>query len=214
MSQKAKIRLLIADDQEMIRSGVKALLAGTEIKVVAEAATGQAAVKYALEHDADVVLLDVRMPDGDGLTALGRMKRDKPDLPVLMFSGYDNPAYVGRAAAFGASGYLPKGCTRDELVHAIRRAAAGESIFTRTELGRTAVSLSTPRLTADLEAPLTRREGEVLRQMAKGLRNKQIAEVLHIGDETVKEHVGHILGKIGVRDRTQAAVWAIRKGLA
>ena len=130
MSQKDKIRLLIADDQEVLRSGVKAMLAGTEIKVVAEAATGQAAAKNALEHDVDVVLLDVLMPDGDGLTALGHMKLDKPDLPILMFSGYDNPTYVARAIALGASGYLAKGCTRDELLGAIRKVAAGESIFT------------------------------------------------------------------------------------
>ena len=195
MSQKDKIRLLIADDHEMIRSGVKALLAGTEIKVVAEAATGQAAVKYALEHDVDVVLLDVRMPDGDGLTALGRMKLDKPNLPILMFSAYDNPMYVARAVALGASGYLLKDCTRDELLSAIRRAAAGENIFTRSELRRTTGALATPRLAADVEVPLTQREGEVLRQMAKGLTNKQIAEVLHISYETVKEHVQHILAQ-------------------
>ena len=214
MKQQDKIRLLIADDQEVLRSGVKAMLAGTEIKVVAEAATGQAAVKYALEHEVDVVLLDVRMPDGDGLTALGRMKLDKPDLPVLMFSGYDNPMYVARAVALAASGYLLKDCTRDALLSAIRRAAAGENIFTRSELRRTTGALSTPRLAADVEVPLTQREGEVLRQLAKGLTNKQIAEVLHIGYETIKEHVQHILRKIGVTDRTQAALWAIRKELA
>ena len=97
---------------------------------------------------------------------------------------------------------------------AIRKAAAGESIFTRTELRRTAGALATPRLAADVEVPLTQREGEVLRQMAKGLTNKQIAEALHISYETVKEHVQHILRKIGVTDRTQAAVWALRKELA
>ncbi len=118
---------MIADDHEVVRSGLKSLLAGTEIKVVAEVATGQAAVKYALEHDVDVVLLDVRMPDGDGLTALGRIKLDKPDLPILMFSAFDNPTYIARAVALGASGYLLKGCTRDELVNAIKAAAAGES---------------------------------------------------------------------------------------
>ncbi len=214
MNQKDKIRLLIADDQEVLRSGVKAMLADTEIKVVAEAATGQAAVKYALEHDVDVVLLDVRMPDGDGLTALGRMKLDKPDLPILMFSAYDNPMYVARAVALGASGYLPKGCSRDELLSAIRRAAAGENIFTRTELRRTTGALATPRLAADVEVPLTQREGEVLRQLAKGLTNKEIADVLHISYETIKEHVQHILRKVGVNDRTQAALWAIRKKLA
>ena len=120
MPTERKIQILVADDQEMVRCGVKALLAGTEIKVVAEAATGQAAVKLALEKEVDLVLLDVRMPDGDGLTALGRIKLDKPNLPVLLFSAFDNPASVARAIALGASGFLLKGCSRDELLSAIR----------------------------------------------------------------------------------------------
>jgi DNA-binding NarL/FixJ family response regulator len=190
------------------------MLAGTEIKVIAEAATGQAAVEYALKHAADVVLLDVRMPKGDGVTALGRIKLDKPDLPVLMFSAYDHPAYVARAVALGASGYLLKNCSRDELLSAICKTAAGETLFTRDDLRRMSGALATPRLAADVEVSLTRREGEVLQQLAKGLTSKQIAEVLHISYETIKEHVQHILRKIGVRDRTQAAVWAVRKGLA
>jgi DNA-binding NarL/FixJ family response regulator len=214
MSRQNKIRLLIADDHEMLRSGVKAMLAGTEIKVIAEAATAQAAVKYALGHEVDVVVLDVRMPAGDGLTALGRMKLEKPNLPILMFSAYDNPMYVGRAVALGASGYLLKGCTRDELVEAIRKAAAGESIFTYTALRRAEGSMAAPRLAADVEVPLTEREGEVLRQVAKGLTNEQIAKSLRISYDTINGHVKHILGKIGVTDRTQAAVWAIRKGIA
>jgi DNA-binding NarL/FixJ family response regulator len=214
MAQQHKIRLLIADDQEVVRSGLKSMLADTEIKVVAEVATGQAAVKYAVENQVDVVLLDVRMPDGDGLTALGRIKLDKPDLPILMFSAFDNPTYVARAVALGASGYLLKGCTRDELVNAIRKAATGESIFTRDELRRVTGALATPRINADVEAALTQREGEVLRHLASGLTNKQIAEALHISYETIKEHVQHILGKIGVSDRTQAAVWAVRNKLA
>ena len=214
MPQASKIKLLIADDHEVARCGIKGLLADTEIKIVAEAATGQAAVKYALEHEVDVVLMDVRMPDDDGLTALGRIKLDKPDLPILMFSAFDNPTYAARAVALGASGYLLKGCTGDELVNAIRKAAAGEPIFTRDQLRRITGALATPRLAADVEVPLTTREGEVLRQMAKGLTNKQIAEALDISYETVKEHVQHTLRKIGVSDRTQAALWALRKGLA
>ena len=136
MTQPAKIKVLIADDHPVARSGIKGLLADTGIKIVAEAATGQAAVKYAVENDVDVVLMDVCMPEGDGVTALGRIKLDKPDLPIVMFSAFDNPAYVARAVALGASGFLLKGCTRDELVNAITKAAAGESVFTRDELRR------------------------------------------------------------------------------
>jgi len=214
MAQQSKIRLLLADDHEMVRSGLKSMLVDTEIKVVAAVASGQEAVKHALENKVDVVLLDVRMSDGDGLNALGRIKLDNPDLPILMFSYSDNPAYVARAVALGASGYLLKGCTRDELVNAIKTAAAGESTFTRDGLRRMTGAMATPRLTANVEVAMSQREGEVLRQMACGLTNKQIAEALHISHETVKEHVQHILGKIGVTDRTQAAVWAVRNNLA
>ena len=213
MTQRSKSRLLIADDQEVVRCGLKALLADTEIKIVAEVATGRAALQYALEHDLDVVLMDVRMPDGDGMTALGRIKLDKPDLPILMFSSYDNPMYIARAVALGASGYLLKGCTREELVKAIQTAAAGESVWTGDELRRVTGALATPRLNADIEAPLTTRESEVLRQVAYGLKNKEIGQALGISYETIKEHVQHILRKIGVCDRTQAAVWAVRKEL-
>ena len=208
-----KIKLLIADDHEVVRCGLKNLMEGTEIEIVAEVGTGTAAVKYALENDIDVALLDIRMPDGDGLTSLGRIKLDKPDLPILMLSTFDNPTYIARAVALGASGYLLKGCTREHLIECIRSAAAGESAWTRDELRRVTGALATPRLTADVEVPLTQRESEVLRQLAYGLTNKEIAQTLHISYETVKEHVQHILRKIGVSDRTQAAVWAVRKEL-
>ena len=208
-----EIRLLVADDHEVVRCGLKSMLADTGIKVVGEVATGSEAVKYALENDVDVVLLDIRMPDGDGLTALGRIKLDKPDLPVLILSTFDNPTYVARAVALGASGYLLKGSPRDSLVAAIQKAANGESAWTRDELRRVTGALATPRLAADVEVPLTQRESEVLRQLAYGLTNKEIANALHISYETVKEHVQHILRKIGVSDRTQAAVWAVRKEL-
>ncbi len=213
MTQQTKIRLLIADDHEVVRSGLKSLLANSDIKVVGEVASGQAAVKFALENEVDVALLDVRMPDGDGLTALGRIKLDKPRLPVLMLSSFDNPAYIARAVALEASGYLLKGCTRDQLVSAIKTAAGGENTWTREELRRVTGALATPRITADVEVPLTQRESEVLRQLAYGLTNKQIAEALDISYETVKEHVQHILRKVGVTDRTQAAVWAVRNEL-
>jgi len=207
------IKLLIADDHEVVRSGLKSLVANTDIRIVAEAATGSEAVRLALKHEPDVVLMDVRMPDGDGLTSLGRIKLDRPHMPVLMFSAYDNPTYVARAVALGAAGYILKSTPRDMLLAAIRTAATGEGAWTRDELRRVTGALATPRLNADVEVPLTQRESEVLNQLAMGLTNKEIAQSLHISYETVKEHVQHVLRKIGVSDRTQAAVWAVRKGL-
>lgn len=207
------IKLLVADDHEVVRCGLRSLLAGSDVEVVAEVATAEAAIRYAMENDPDAVLLDIRMPGGDGLTALGRIKLEKPEMPVLMLSTFDNPTYIARAVALGASGYVLKGCSRDELIRAIRATAAGESAWTRDELRRVTGALATPRLAADIEVPLTQRESEVLRQLAHGLTNKEIAQALHISYETVKEHVQHILRKIGVSDRTQAAVWAVRKGL-
>jgi DNA-binding NarL/FixJ family response regulator len=208
-----KIRLLVADDHEVVRSGLKSMFAGTEIKIVGEVSTGAGVVKFALENEVDVVLMDIRMPDGDGLTALGRIKLDKPNLPILILSTFDNPTYIARAVALGACGYLLKGCTRDQLLTAIRTSATGENTWTREELRRVTGALATPRLAADVEVPLTQRESEVLKQLACGLTNKEIANALHISYETVKEHVQHILRKIGVSDRTQAAVWAVRKEL-
>ncbi|MGO9112072.1 MAG: response regulator [Thermoguttaceae bacterium] len=213
MPAKPKIRLLVADDHEMVRTGVKALLAGTEIEVVAEAATSQAAVELALEKGIDLVLLDVRMPDGDGLSALSRIKLDKPELPVLLFSAFDNPASVAKAIGLGASGFILKGCTPVELLNTIRIAAAGENIWSR-EMVRSAIgALRTPGLGGSLEASLSEREGEMLRHMAFGLTNEQIAEAMNVNCETVKVHVANVLRKLGVTDRTQAALWAIRNGL-
>ncbi len=209
----SKIRILIADDHEVVRCGLKTMLANSEVEVAAEVSTGDAAVKYVMEHPIDVVLLDIRMPDGDGLTALGRIKLEKRDMPVLILSTFDNPTYIARSVALGANGYLLKGCTREDLIKAIKMAATGESAWTRDELRRVTGALATPRLASDVEVPLTQRESEVLRQLAYGLTNKEIAQALHISYETVKEHVQHILRKIGVSDRTQAAVWAVRKGL-
>ena len=207
------IRLLIADDHHVVRMGLKSLLEGTDISIVAEAESGEEAVRLAMETHPDLVVLDIRMDKGDGLTALGRIKLEKPALPVLMFSTYDNPTYVARSVALGASGFLLKSVSAEQLIDAIKRITAGENIWTRDELRRVTGALATPRLTSDIEVPLTQRESEVLRQLALGLTNKEIAMALSISYETVKEHVQHILRKVGVSDRTQAAVWAVRKGL-
>ena len=207
------IRVLLADDHEVVRRGLKSLFEDTDIQVVAEASNGHETLKLVKEKKLDVVLLDVRMPDMDGLNVLGRIKLDHPDLPVLIVSTYDNPTYVARAVALGAAGYVLKDAGRDKLLDAVHGAASGETVWTREELRRVTGALATPRLNAEVEVPLTQRESEVLKQLALGLTNKEIAQALHISYETVKEHVQHILRKIGVTDRTQAAVWAVRKKL-
>lgn len=207
------ISLLVADDHQVVRLGLRNILDGTGIEVTGEAMTGEEALAKVAQNKPDVVLLDVRMPGGDGLHVLGRLKLDYPELPVVLFSTYDNPTYVARAVALGAAGYVLKNDSRDRLVEAIQSAVRGEAAWTREELRRVTGALATPRVVSDVEVPLTQRESEVLRQLANGLTNKEIALALGISYETVKEHVQHILRKIGVSDRTQAAVWAVRKGL-
>ena len=207
------VSVLIADDHEVVRLGLKNLLQGSQCEVIAEATTGEQALELVATKKPDLVILDVRMLGGDGLYVLGRIKLDRPELPIILLSTYDNPTYVARAVALGASGYVLKSDTRERLLQSIDTAMRGESAWTREELRRVTGALATPRLQTDVEVPLTQRESEVLKQLANGLTNKEIALSLNISYETVKEHVQHILRKIGVSDRTQAAVWAVRKGL-
>jgi DNA-binding NarL/FixJ family response regulator len=209
------VRLLVADDHAVVRAGLRSLLDDVfDIDLVGDAADGEEAIRLARRYRPDVVLLDVRMPGTDGLAVLGQLRSELPGVAVVMFSSYDNPTYIARAVALGAAGYLVKNASRDDIIAAIRRAASGESLWSREGLRRVTGALSTPRAPAELDAPLTKRESEVLKQLALGLSNKEIAQALEISYETVKEHVQHILRKLAVADRTQAAVWAVRKGLA
>ncbi len=207
------IRLLVADDHEVVILGLRICVQGTEIEIMDQAASGAEVLEKVRDRKPDVVLLDIRMEGGDGLNTLGRLKLDHPDLPIVLFSAYDNPTYIARAVALGAAGYVLKSAPKERLLEAIRKAASGDSAWTREELRRVTGALAAPRLSSDVEVPLTQRESEVLRQMALGLTNKEIAKMLGISYETVKEHVQHILRKVGVTDRTQAAVWAVRKNL-
>jgi DNA-binding NarL/FixJ family response regulator len=207
------LRLLFVEDQPVVREGLAALMKGSDVQLIDTATTAAEAVEKAQTTKADVVLLDVRLPDADGLSALARIKAARPNLPVLMFSAYENPAFVARAVALGAAGYIQKGISKEGLLQAIRQAATGEISWTREELRRVTSALSAPRNAFEVDVPLTRREMEVLRHIVEGHTNKKIAEDLHISYETVKEHVQHLLKKLGVTDRTQAAVWAIRNGV-
>ena len=207
------VTLLIADDHEVIRRGLASLLAGSDIEIVAEAATGKEAVALAEEHRPDVVLLDIRMPDGDGLSTLEKLRSKVPETAVVMLSTYDNPTYVARSVALGAADYVLKGSNREDLISTLQAAAAGESPSRAGELRRVATAMKMRQAVDDDEVPLTQRETQVLRHVALGLSNKEIGRSLEISVETVKEHVQNILRKIAVSDRTQAAVWAVRKKL-
>ncbi|MDO4557827.1 MAG: response regulator transcription factor [Planctomycetia bacterium] len=206
------IRILIVDDHEVVRLGLRVMFAETEIEIAGEAANGEDAIRMARQLRPDIVLLAIRMRGSDGLSALGRLRREMPALPVLMFSAHDNPTWLARAAELKAGGYLHKSCNRDTLLRGIRQVAAGERIWTAEETRRVSDSLAAP-IPSDGEVPLTRRECEVLRHLSTGMSNREIAATLHISYETVKEHVQHILRKLGVSDRTQAAVWAVRRGI-
>lgn len=207
------IRLLVCDDHEVIRKGLAVLLAGTNIEIVAEAGTGKEALQLAEKTKPDVILLDIRMPDDDGLTTLDQLRSRVPASRVVMLSTYDNPTYIARAVALGASDYVLKGSSRDDIIATITAAAEGESPSRGGEFRRIAGAMQVRQPIDDDDVPLTQRETQVLRHIALGLSNRDIGRSLEISVETVKEHVQNILRKIAVSDRTQAAVWAVRKGL-
>jgi DNA-binding NarL/FixJ family response regulator len=208
------VRVVVVDDHEVVRTGIVSLFEGSDVKVVGQASGGLEAIKVVKDKKPDVVLLDIRMEEGDGLTALEKLRQTAPNSRVVILSTYDNPTYVARANAMGASDYLLKGSTRDQLLGAIRAVAAGNAPSSFGEMRRVAGAMATRKKEDDVvEVPLTQRETQVLRHLALGLSNKEIGRSLSISVETVKEHVQHLLRKIEATDRTQAAVWAVRKGL-
>jgi DNA-binding NarL/FixJ family response regulator len=206
------ISVLIADDHPMIRSGLDGLFSGTDIAVVATVENTKDAVEQTVQKRPDVVLLDVRMNEGSGLDALEQIKKLEPNIPVVILSTYDNPTYVARAHALGACDYVTKGTSRDDLVRVIKAAASGESPIEVGLLYSVASTLGSKKSAGD-DVSLTNRESQVLRHIALGLSNREIANSLQISIETVKEHVQNILRKIRVSDRTQAAVWAVRRNI-
>ena len=211
--KSVSVKVVIVDDHEVVRRGLVSLLAQSNVKIVGEASTGDEAVKLTRKHKPDVVLLDIRMPGKDGLATLERLRKDMPNVRVVMLSTFDNPTYIARAVAAGAHDYILKGSTRAELITSLTGAAAGQLPSRAGELRRVATTMANRVATPHPDIPLTQRETQVLRHLALGLSNKEIALSLTISVETVKEHVQNILRKIAVSDRTQAAVWAVRKGL-
>ncbi len=211
------IRAAIVDDHGIVRQGLRALLTRPGIEVVGEAESGNAAIQLAEALHPDVMLLDIRMKDGDGLQSLPHIKAVSPQTSVIILTTYANPAYLARAISGGAAGYLSKETDPDQIVRAVRAAAAGDDLIDRTLL-LAALSHATMEATPaqDLDGsdvviePLSERESDVLRLMVQGFSNSVIADTLTISLPTVKTHVQHILQKFHVSDRTQAALLAMR----
>jgi len=208
------VTVVLVDDHRIWREGVKSLLADTEFVVVGEAASGKEAREVAAEKQPRLLLLDIRMAGGDGLEALPLIKQAAPRTAVVMLTTYDNPVYMARAVADGAAGYLLKGIGRNEMLAALRAVARGEMLLSIQELKRSLRGISMAGTeSGELIEPLTDREREVLRLVATGINNRDLAATLFVAERTITTHVEHILGKLGVSDRVQAAVWAARNGL-
>lgn len=204
------IRILIADDHAVVRQGLRMFLTLDEdFEIIGEATNGAEAVNFARELQPDVVLMDLLMPVKDGITAIGEIRREMPDVEVIALTSVLEDASVVGAVKAGAIGYLLKDTQSDELRRAIKAAAEGQVQLSPQAAARLMREVRTP------ESPetLTDRETEVLRLLAGGYANKEIARELVIGEKTVKTHVSNILAKLGVQSRTQAALYAVRIGL-
>jgi DNA-binding NarL/FixJ family response regulator len=211
------ITVVVVDDQEMVRAGFAALLAAQDgIEVAGQAADGAAALAVCAETEPDVVLMDVRMPVLDGVEATTRLLRTPTRARVVMLTTFDVDDYVYAALRAGASGFLLKDATPEELVSAVRVVAAGESLLAPTVTSRLIARFARqPGMVATPPAldALTPREREVLVLIARGLSNKEIAARLVVAEQTVKTHVGRILAKLALRDRAQAVMAAYESGL-
>ena len=208
------MRVLVADDQALIREGIASLLSiEPGIDVVGTAADGRAAVEAAVATGADVVLMDVRMPVLDGLRAAEVLRERLPGCRVLMLTTFDDEEYVLRALRAGTGGYLLKDLPARELAQAVRLAHAGVDQHDSAAIRRLAAALDRGAQPSRPPLELTEREHAVLRLIARGATNRQIAGELFVSEGTVKNHVSHILGRLGLRDRTQAALYARDHGL-
>jgi DNA-binding NarL/FixJ family response regulator len=211
------IRILLADDQDLVREGLRMLLdAEPDLEVVGEAGDGKQALAEARRLDPDVVLMDVRMPELDGIEATARLAATGSKARVLMLTTFDLDEYVYLALKAGASGFLLKDATREQLVAAVRTVAAGEALLapgiTRRLIEDFCRGPEPGSVPADA-ATLSERELDVLRLLARGLSNTEIGSALYVSEATVKSHVARILQKLDLRDRAQVIVYAYESGL-
>lgn len=221
------IRVAIVDDHAIVRQGLRTLLMDMSMDVVGEAINGDEAVRLAENERPDVMLLDIRMKDCDGLSALPRIRAASPNTQVIILTTYSNPTYFSEAVRNGAAGYLLKESEPEDIVEAIHSAASHNHLFDPGLLSKVVQQRYTPQMEADdsdnddlmdsdlpeLVEPISDRELDVLRLMAKGLSNANIADELQVSVTTVKTHVTHILKKLNANDRTQAVILALRHGI-
>jgi DNA-binding NarL/FixJ family response regulator len=200
------IRVLSVDDHPLMREGIGAIVRNEpDMIIVAEAASGQEAVQLFRLHRPDIVLMDLRLPDINGIDTLSAIRAEFPDARVIMLTTFEGDAEVQRAMAAGARGYLLKNMPRKSIVDVIRRVHAGKTVVPPEVAAALAEHLG--------QEPLSKREIDVIRKIAGGNRNIDIAEQLFISEETVKGHVKHIMEKLGAKDRTEAVAIAVRRGI-
>jgi DNA-binding NarL/FixJ family response regulator len=206
--------VVIADDHPMVREGLRSILTSADVQVIGEATTGSEAIQRVQEVEPDVILMDVRMPDMDGLAATEIIHKERPETAILILTSYETIDYLKRAVLCGAAGYVLKGIDRTTLIDAIRIIRNGDSLIDRALLRALLadVPLEEPQRHLSIEA-LTEREKTVLQMLARGLSNKEIAQEMQYSVGTIKNHVQRVIDKLGVSDRTQAAILAVKGGL-
>jgi len=214
---ESEITLLIADDHPMVRAGLKSMLSDSRIKIVGEASSGREALEMVMMLKPMVILMDIRMPDMDGIQALEAIKAAKLDTRVIMVTTYRSTAYLLKSLSAGAAGFVLKDISREELLAAVYSIAQGtslvDSLFLQDVLRNLESAEKTNESPEDLIEPLTAREMDILRLMVEGLTNQAIGDVLGLSGGTVKGYAQTVMHKLGTNDRTQAAVKAIRLGL-
>ncbi|HEX4692714.1 MAG TPA: response regulator transcription factor [Solirubrobacteraceae bacterium] len=209
----APIRVLVADDHAVVREGLRTFLSLQDgIEVVGEAGDGEAAVREAEIRRPDVILMDLVMPRLDGVGAMRELRRRMPECRVIVLTSYAQDDRLLPAIQAGAAGYLLKDAEPREIARAVRAAHAGEALLAPAIAARLVAAIAQPAGARPTQR-LTPREREVLALIGRGLPNKRIARELGVSEKTVKTHVGHVLAKLGVTDRTQAALHAVREGL-
>ncbi|MBD2463082.1 response regulator transcription factor [Oscillatoria sp. FACHB-1407] len=207
MSNPVNIRVLVADDHPVVRSGLAMIIQYTAgIETVAEASTGAEAVQLFRQHQPDVVLMDLKMPDMGGVEAIAAILKDYPNAQIIVLTTYDGDEDIYRGLQAGARGYLLKSVSREELINAIQQVHAGRKYIPAEVGARLAERMSSPQL--------TERERQVLTLLCEGKSNQDIASALHVSEGTIKFHINGILRKLNVSDRTQAVLVALKRGIA